>query len=111
MGFARLFMAPGVSHCAMDTTPHFKALLAWVEDGIAPDKLITSHYFTPWRTRPLCPHPQVALYKGEGSTDNATNFECGANPVGADTEHLDAKTNERIFGRPFLPPPRSGHDH
>jgi feruloyl esterase len=28
------------------------------------------------RTRPLCPHPQVAKYKGQGSTDEAQNFSC-----------------------------------
>ena len=28
------------------------------------------------RTRPLCPYPQVATYKGTGSTDDAANFTC-----------------------------------
>jgi len=28
------------------------------------------------RTRPLCPYPQVATYRGTGSIDEATNFEC-----------------------------------
>jgi feruloyl esterase len=28
------------------------------------------------RTRPLCPYPEVAKYKGTGSTDDATNFIC-----------------------------------
>jgi len=28
------------------------------------------------RTRPLCPYPRVARYKGTGSTDDAANFEC-----------------------------------
>jgi len=30
------------------------------------------------RTRPLCPFPQVAKYKGAGSIDDAANFVCGA---------------------------------
>jgi feruloyl esterase len=30
------------------------------------------------RTRPLCPFPQVAKWKGTGSTDEAGNFECVA---------------------------------
>jgi Tannase and feruloyl esterase len=30
------------------------------------------------RTRPLCPYPQVAQYKGAGSTDEAANFVCKA---------------------------------
>ena len=55
-------------------------------------------------TRPLCPHPQVAVYKGTGSTDDAANFECGANPVGPDVvEDCDARVNERLFGKPFVP--------
>ncbi len=29
-------------------------------------------------SRPLCPFPQVAVYKGEGSTDQAENFACKA---------------------------------
>jgi feruloyl esterase len=28
------------------------------------------------RTRPLCVYPQVAVYTGSGSTDDAANFEC-----------------------------------
>ena len=30
----------------------------------------------PDRTRPLCPYPQVAKYKGSGSTDDGSNFAC-----------------------------------
>jgi feruloyl esterase len=29
-------------------------------------------------TRPLCPYPQVAQYKGVGSTNDAANFVCKA---------------------------------
>jgi feruloyl esterase len=29
-------------------------------------------------TRPLCPHPQVARYKGQGDTNVAASFECAA---------------------------------
>ena len=29
------------------------------------------------RTRPLCPYPQTAIYKGTGSTDDAASFTCG----------------------------------
>jgi len=28
------------------------------------------------RTRPLCPYPQIAKYKGSGSIDDAANFAC-----------------------------------
>jgi feruloyl esterase len=30
------------------------------------------------RTRPLCPYPQVAKYKGTGSIDRAESFACTA---------------------------------
>jgi feruloyl esterase len=30
------------------------------------------------RTRPLCPYPLVAKYKGIGSTDDAASFVCSA---------------------------------
>jgi feruloyl esterase len=80
--FLRLFLAPGVGHCrggeGPDTFDALAALEQWVENGIAPDMIIASKVkdgkvvFT----RPLCPYPQVAQYKGTGSTDDATNFVC-----------------------------------
>ena len=50
----------------------------WVEKGKAPDAIIASHSMEGRvdRTRPLCPHPQVAQYKGSGSVDEAANFVC-----------------------------------
>jgi feruloyl esterase len=58
------------------------ALERWVEQGVAPDQVIATKRQganpqapTP-RTRPLCPYPQVARYKGSGSTDDAANFNC-----------------------------------
>jgi len=52
----------------------------WVEQGKAPDELIASHSSNGKvdRTRPLCPYPQVARYKGAGSIDEAANFVCRA---------------------------------
>jgi feruloyl esterase len=54
-----------------------EAILRWVEEGTPPDKLMAerrdgSGKVT--RTRPLFPYPQVAKYKGTGSTDEAENF-------------------------------------
>ena len=96
----RLFMTPGVSHCGMDTTPFFEALVAWVEKDAAPSTIL--HQVSAKTTRPLCPHPQVAVYKGSGSTDDAANFACGANTV-ADTEDANSRVNMRLFGVPFVP--------
>jgi feruloyl esterase len=81
----RLFMVPGMNHCAGgDGTSTFDAVGAieqWVEQKHAPVQIIASHMTngTPGigdRTRPLCPYPQVAQYKGTGSTDDAANFVC-----------------------------------
>jgi len=97
--FARLYMVPGMNHCALGPGPNsfgagpgrgadpgfsmFAALERWVENGTAPDKIIATKYQMDGnptsgvaRTRPLCPYPQVARYKGSGSTDEAANFAC-----------------------------------
>jgi feruloyl esterase len=56
------------------------ALEQWVEHGKAPDAMVASHVKDGKvdRTRPLCPYPQVAKYKGTGSIDDAANFACAA---------------------------------
>lgn len=78
----RLFMAPGMAHCAGGEGPsEFDALGAlehWVEEGAAPAQILASHRTAGRvdRTRPLCPYPQVARYKGTGSIDEAANFAC-----------------------------------
>ncbi len=97
--FVRLYMMPGVQHCAggpgpseVGTLPAKQAdprlslsaaLERWVENGVAPDAIIATKYKTDGmpadgvlRTRPLCPYPQTAQYKGSGSTDEASNFAC-----------------------------------
>jgi feruloyl esterase len=79
---ARLFMVPGMNHCGGGTgTTTFDMLAAleqWVEQGKAPDSIAASKVTTgkTERTRPLCSFPQVATYKGSGSTDEAANFVC-----------------------------------
>ena len=100
--FYRLFMVPGMAHCSggvgpvhfgndatdfgtrpASTDPEhdlFSALVRWVEQGVAPDRLIGSGPSpldaTKTLTRPLCPYPQQAKYKGSGDTNDAANFEC-----------------------------------
>jgi feruloyl esterase len=81
-GSYRLFMAPGMGHCRGGEGPNtfdmISALEDWVERGKAPDHIVASrtNAGTVDRTRPLCPYPQVAAYKGTGSTDEAANFAC-----------------------------------
>jgi feruloyl esterase len=83
--FIRLFMAPGMNHCGGGVGPNqvnwMAALERWRENGDAPDR-IEAYRVTNNRvdmTRPLCPYPQVAVYKGSGSTNDAANFVCRAN--------------------------------
>jgi feruloyl esterase len=76
--------AAKVAHCSggegPDTFDALAALEQWVERGRAPDQIIASHATKGVvdRTRPLCPYPQVASYKGTGSIDEAANFTCKA---------------------------------
>ncbi|HJQ23265.1 MAG TPA: tannase/feruloyl esterase family alpha/beta hydrolase [Blastocatellia bacterium] len=101
--FMRLYMVPGMQHCGGGPgTDSFGAFVnavpadaqhdltvaieRWVEAGVAPNEIIASKRQSNdpksavTRTRPLCPYPLVARYKGSGSTDDATNFVC-ANPA------------------------------
>ena len=52
----------------------------WLTTGQTPTQMIASHSTNGVidRTRPLCPFPQVAKYKGSGSIDEAANFSCAA---------------------------------
>jgi len=78
--FYRLFRGPGVAHCSGGSGPQpqglFEALVDWVENGKAPDRILARAGDT---VRPLCPYPQTAVYKGSGSTDDPANFYCGGN--------------------------------
>jgi Tannase and feruloyl esterase len=98
--FMRTYMVPGMQHCGngpgadsfgavagaladQDPTRNMSAALErWVERGTAPSAIIATKYKsrTPASgiafTRPLCPYPAVARYKGTGNIDDATNFVC-----------------------------------
>jgi feruloyl esterase len=98
--FARLFLAPGVTHCGggpganvfngpdnlggPEDSDHdvFLALRQWVENGLAPARIIGTKYVndTPADgvafTRPMCSYPQFARYRGSGDTSDASSFIC-----------------------------------
>lgn len=82
--FYRLFMMPGVFHCAGGVGPDrldtITPLVGWVERGATPDRLVAAQRIgeATRRTRPLCAYPQVAKYKGQGSVDEAESFICAA---------------------------------
>jgi feruloyl esterase len=80
--YARLFMVPGMYHCAGGPGPNvFDALVTWVEAGVAPETILAAKFVndtppTVQMTRPLCLYPKVARYNGSGSTSAATSFTC-----------------------------------
>jgi feruloyl esterase len=81
----RLFMAPGMAHCAGGVGPSSVDMLGeidrWVETGRPPERIVArSMPDQPARSRPLCPHPTVAVYAGKGSTDEAESFRCEPPP-------------------------------
>jgi len=80
----RLFMIPAGNHCGPGDGPSvfdkLDIISDWVEHGKAPDQIVAAHLTAGKvdRTRPLCPYPKIAKYKGSGSTDEAQNFVCAA---------------------------------
>jgi feruloyl esterase len=101
--FARLFMVPNMAHCGGGPATNdfavneLNAITAWVEHGVAPDRIIAANHntsspfpsgglfdprvamnFPTGGTRPLCPYPQIPRYLGSGMTNDAANFICTA---------------------------------
>jgi feruloyl esterase len=82
-------MVPGMYHCqgglGTDAFDPVTPLVEWVEKGVAPNSLPASRLVEgkAVRTRPLCPYPAVAVYKGSGSLDDAANFTCTVRKSGS----------------------------
>ncbi len=97
--FIRVYMVPGMQHCGggsgatvlgavpssgADSQNGIQAVLErWVEKGSAPGEIIAKKYQPTGiqkegvaGTRPICPYPTVARYKGAGSTDEADSYTC-----------------------------------
>jgi feruloyl esterase len=84
--YYRLFMVPGMNHCkggpGANVFDMLIPLVQWVEDDVAPSRIIATHYVnnSPTQgvqfTRPLCSYPREAVYKGSGNTNDAANFVC-----------------------------------
>jgi len=85
---ARVFAVPGMGHCqggpATDQFDALGALVNWVEKGQAPERIDAQVNpankelpagWSPTRSRPLCPHPQVMRYAG-GDVESAASFRC-----------------------------------
>jgi feruloyl esterase len=56
------------------------AMERWREGRTPPARIEAAHVANNRidMTRPLCPYPQVAVYNGAGSTNDAANFSCKA---------------------------------
>src|SRR5579872_910180 len=78
--WSQFYFVPGMSHCgggqALDQFDLLGAIVTWVEKGTAPTSVIATGKAFPGRTRPLCPYPKRAQYKGSGNPEDAANFEC-----------------------------------
>lgn len=80
----KLYMVPGMMHCAGGDGPDqfnkMAVIERWREAGETPKAIIASHVTGSQvdRTRPLCPYPQMAVYKGTGSINDAASFTCKA---------------------------------
>ncbi|WP_404712238.1 tannase/feruloyl esterase family alpha/beta hydrolase [Sphingomonas sp. MMS24-J13] len=88
----RLFMVPGMDHCGggegASNYDTLGTIDAWVSGGPAPDRIIATRGgaatgpampgapVLPPLSRPLCPFPAIASYKGSGSKDDAASFSC-----------------------------------
>lgn len=82
-------MVPGMDHCGFSEGSGIDqhgfglltALERWVEQGEAPESLLTTKMDeqgnTLW-TRPACPYPMREVYRGEGDVNDASSFECVA---------------------------------
>ena len=97
----RLYMVPGMQHCFSGPGPNsfgqlgrttakgpeygiFNILEKWVEENAAPGEVIATKYVDDdpakgvQMTRPLCPFPQIAKYRGTDDTNDSANFVCAA---------------------------------
>jgi feruloyl esterase len=97
--YHRLFMLPATGHCGGSTGPNsvgggmpeppkayrdaehhvVSAVIKWVEQGVAPEQIIATKFDAAGnltRSRPVCPYPAEAVYKGSGDINDAANFSC-----------------------------------
>ena len=78
--FAQLYLFPGMAHCGGGEGPNtfdiLTPVMAWVESGTSPGRIVASNVVngSVTRTRPVYPYPTVARYDGSGSSDDAANF-------------------------------------
>lgn len=78
--YLRLFLLPGVLHCAggpgPDKTDWLEHIQNWVENGEAPERVIVSKQqgHDTLMSRPVFPYPYVAQYNGQGDPNVPGSF-------------------------------------
>lgn len=79
---ARLYLAPGMSHCAggdaFDQFDLLTPLVDWTEKGQAPTPPVATGKAFPGQSRPICPYPAYPHYDGKGDPKSAASFQCRA---------------------------------
>jgi feruloyl esterase len=77
----RLFMVPGMAHCRGGDGPNtfdsIGTLDKWREQNVTPIQILGSNPQS-GLTRPLCPFPQYARYKGSGDLKDSASWSCSA---------------------------------
>jgi hypothetical protein len=86
--FTRLFLMPGMAHCAGGQGPSsfdaLSAIVDWVEHGKAPESLLTtqpSGSSNPVQSLPAYPYPLMATYNGTGNVGVASSYHAAPPPV------------------------------
>jgi len=103
--FIRLFMVPGMGHCAGGPGPNsfdaLSPLIQWVEQGVAPSRIVATKYINDnptqgiQMTRPLCAYPQEARFRS-GDPNAAQSFIC--------TSELHDEPPSELPARDYLAP-------
>jgi Tannase and feruloyl esterase len=118
--FYRVFMVPGMAHCSGGAGPNafgnglsngpvidaehdlVKALERWVEQGVAPSKIIATHYVNNSAAqgvqfqRPLCPYPERGEYDGHGDPNLASSFKCVVHRDDSDPRNTGPQTAYKV---------------
>jgi feruloyl esterase len=77
----RAFVVPGMNHCAggpaTDRFDGLEAIVKWVEFSLPPDRIeARGSAVLRDETRPLCPWPGVARYRGAGRIHDSASYAC-----------------------------------
>ena len=129
--FTRLFLFPGVGHCAGGAGPDriegeltpppanqidriaLDPLVQWVEHGIAPDRITAYHLANGVQdfSRPVCPYPALPQYSGVGDMTKASSFVCAADSDRDDNQPPAHKYLNDGDNYPIVPIDHRDYDH